>query len=167
MTQYKLNSNNKILSLNNLLKKASVIRNNNQTIVFTSGCFDILHIGHTRFLKKASSFGDVMILALNTDDSINKVKGNTRPIINQSDRAELLSELRYLDYIVFLNQLNACSLIDVIQPEFYVKGEDYRKMNKKLWPEADIVRSYNGQIKYVKLVPNRSTTSIINKINSF
>jgi rfaE bifunctional protein nucleotidyltransferase chain/domain len=165
MRQNKLNINNKILSLDSLINKVSVIRKNNQTIVFTSGCFDILHIGHTRFLKKAATYGDVMILALNSDDSVNRVKGKTRPIINQSDRAELLSELIYLDYIVFLNHINACSLIDEIRPEFYVKGEDYRKMNEKLWPEADMVRSYSGEIKYVKLVPNRSTTSIINKIH--
>tara|TARA_B100000315_G_scaffold257299_1_gene305691 strand:- start:1264 stop:1593 length:330 start_codon:yes stop_codon:yes gene_type:complete len=106
----------------------------------------------------------VLILALNTDHSVNKVKGNTRPIVNQSDRAELLSELVYLDYIVFLNKINASSILNEIRPEFYVKGEDYRTMNKELWPEADIVRSYGGEIKYVKLVPNRSTTSIINKI---
>ncbi|MBC8186495.1 adenylyltransferase/cytidyltransferase family protein [candidate division KSB1 bacterium] len=157
-------TNRKIKSKKDLINIANDLKKKGKKIVLTSGCFDIFHIGHTRFLKQARSFGDVLIVALNTDDSTRQLKGQGRPFINQNDRAELLSELTYVDYIVFFDESTASNLISAIIPDIYVKGGDYRNKNEESWPEAKIVLDYSGKVKIVDLVSGRSSTNIINKI---
>lgn len=127
-------------------------------IVFTNGCFDILHVGHVRYLTTAKSFGDVLIVGLNTDDSVKRLKGATRPVNNQADRAEVLLGLKAVDYVIFFGEDTAENLIAELQPDVYVKGGDY---TLDTLPEAKIVQAYGGRVELVKIVAGKSTTNII------
>ena len=145
-------------------KKISNLRGELQgkKIVFTNGCFDILHVGHVRYLTAAKSFGDVLIVGLNTDESVRKLKGASRPINNQYDRAEVLLGLKAVDHVIFFGEDTAENLIAELQPDIYVKGGDY---TLETLPEAKIVQAYGGQIELVQLVEGKSTTKIIEKIS--
>ncbi|MBR5914517.1 MAG: D-glycero-beta-D-manno-heptose 1-phosphate adenylyltransferase [Selenomonadaceae bacterium] len=132
-------------------------------IVFTNGCFDIIHVGHVRYLTTAKNFGDVLIVGLNTDESVRKLKGSSRPVNNQNDRAEVLLGLKAVDHVIFFGEQTAENLIAEIQPDIYVKGGDY---TLETLPEAKIVQSYGGRVELVNLVAGKSTTNIIEKISA-
>lgn len=132
-------------------------------IVFTNGCFDILHVGHVRYLTTAKTFGDVLVVGLNTDESVRKLKGSSRPINNQDDRAEVLLGLKAVDYVIFFGENTAENLIAELKPDVYVKGGDY---TLDTLPEAKIVQSYGGHVELVNLVAGKSTTNIIEKIST-
>lgn len=156
--------NVKIKDLTKIKEIVASLKAESKRIVFTNGCFDILHIGHTRLLKEAKGFGDVLILGLNTDASVKRFKGPARPIIPEEDRAEILSSLECVDYIVFFDEDNPCRIIDEIKPDIHVKGGDYNPDDFIKMPEAKIVRGYGGEVKIINIVDGRSTSSIINKI---
>lgn len=130
-------------------------------IVFTNGCFDIIHAGHVRYLTAAKNFGDVLIVGLNTDESVRKLKGASRPINSQDDRAEVLLGLKAVDHVIFFGEQTAENLIAAVKPDVYVKGGDY---TLETLPEAKIVQSYGGRVEFVNLVAGRSTTKIVEKI---
>ena len=133
----------------------------NKTVVFTNGCFDILHIGHVRYLKQASLLGDLLIVGLNSDASVKRLKGEERPINCQEDRAELLAALEFIDYVVIFDEDTPYELIQAIQPDVLVKGGDYK-------PEQvvgrDIVEAKGGRLELIPFVAGKSTTNIVNKI---
>lgn len=137
------------------------LRKGGQRIVFTNGCFDILHAGHVRYLAKARSFGDCLVLGLNTDASVRRIKGPTRPINCENDRAEVAGALRSVDYVVLFGEPTAEGLIAKVRPHVYVKGGDY---TLDTLPEAKIVQSYGGRVELVPMVEGRSTTHVIEKI---
>ncbi|MBQ3434380.1 MAG: D-glycero-beta-D-manno-heptose 1-phosphate adenylyltransferase [Selenomonadaceae bacterium] len=137
------------------------LRQRGKQIVFTNGCFDILHAGHVRYLTTAKSFGDVLIVGLNTDESVRRLKGTNRPINTQDDRAEVLLGLKAVDHVIFFGEQTAEALIAEVKPAVYVKGGDY---TLETLPEAAIVQSYGGRVELVNLVAGRSTTNIIGKI---
>ena len=130
-------------------------------IVFTNGCFDIIHVGHVRYLTTAKNFGDVLIVGLNTDESVKKLKGTNRPINNQDDRAEVLLGLKAVDHVIFFGENTAENLIAELQPDVYVKGGDY---TLETLPEAKIVQTYGGRVEFINFVAGKSTTNIIEKI---
>jgi len=130
-------------------------------IVFTNGCFDIIHAGHVRYLTAAKNFGDILIVGLNTDESVRKLKGASRPINSQDDRAEVLLGLKSVDHVIFFGEQTAENLIAAVKPDVYVKGGDY---TLDTLPEAKIVQSYGGRVEFVNLVAGRSTTKILEKI---
>ena len=132
-------------------------------IVFTNGCFDIIHAGHVRYLTAAKNFGDVLIVGLNSDNSVRQLKGASRPINNQADRAEVLLALKPVDYVIIFEELTAENLITQVKPDIYVKGGDY---TLDTLPEAKIVQSYGGRVEFVKLVAGKSTSNIIKKIEA-
>ena len=142
---------------------AEDLRRQGKQIVFTNGCFDIIHAGHVRYLTAAKSFGDVLIVGLNTDESVRKLKGASRPINSQDDRAEVLLGLKAVDHVIFFGEATAENLIAEVKPNVYVKGGDY---TLETLPEAAIVQSYGGRVELVNLVAGRSTTNIIKKIFS-
>ena len=146
-----------------IVETCQEIRQRGKKIVFTNGCFDILHVGHVRYLTTAKSFGDILIVGLNTDESVKMLKGENRPINNEKDRAEVLLGLKAVDYVVLFGERTAENLVSEIRPDVYVKGADYTV--DKI-PEAKIVQSYGGQIELVKFVDGHSTTNIIRKISS-
>lgn len=130
-------------------------------IVFTNGCFDIIHAGHVRYLTAAKSFGDVLIIGLNTDESVRRLKGASRPINTQADRAEVLLGLKAVDHVIYFGEATAENLIGEVKPNIYVKGGDY---TLETLPEAKIVQNYGGRVELVNLVAGKSTTNIVSKI---
>ena len=141
-----------------------ILREAGQKIVFTNGCFDILHAGHVRYLAAARREGDCLVLGLNSDESVRRLKGDGRPVNNEQDRAEVVGALKSVDYVVLFGEQTAEAVIAKVRPDVYVKGGDYTLDNL---PEAKIVQSYGGEVRFIELVPGRSTTGIINKINSW
>ena len=137
--------------------------NKEQVIVFTNGCFDIIHSGHLDLLKEARSYGDKLIVGLNSDKSISKLKGPERPIIGQSERKKILLALKYVDEVIIFNEENPLKLIKKLKPSILVKGADY---TKEQVIGGEFVESYGGQIKLVKLAKGKSTSNIINRISS-
>ena len=138
-----------------------VLRDGGQKVVFTNGCFDILHAGHVRYLNKARSFGDCLVLGLNTDSSVSRIKGPSRPINSELDRAEVVGALKSVDYVVLFDEPTAEELIRQVHPDVYVKGGDY---TIETLPEGRIVLGYGGSVELVNLVEGRSTTNVIAKI---
>jgi len=130
-------------------------------IVFTNGCFDILHAGHVRYLNEAKKLGDCLIVGLNSDESVRKLKGPSRPINSEEDRAEVLSALSAVDYVVVFSDATAEGLVTELQPAIYVKGGDY---NIKDLPEAEIVAQYGGKTILIPEVVGKSSSNIINKM---
>ena len=131
-----------------------------QRVVFTNGCFDILHAGHVRYLAAARACGDCLVLGLNSDASVRRLKGETRPVNGENDRAEVVGALKSVDYVVLFGEDTAEALIEKVRPAVYVKGGDY---TRETLPEARIVESYGGEVAFIPLVPGKSTTNIIKK----
>ena len=140
----------------------AALREAGQQVVFTNGCFDILHAGHVRYLNEARSQGDCLVLGLNSDESVRRLKGPERPINSELDRAEVVGALKSVDYVVLFGEQTAESLIAKVRPAVYVKGGDY---TLDTLPEAKIVQSYGGRVHFVKMVEGRSTTNVIKKIS--
>lgn len=130
-------------------------------IVFTNGCFDILHYGHVRYLEKAKSKGDILVVAINTDASVRKIKGENRPIINEKDRAKVIAGLESVDFVVLFNDETPLKVIQALKPDILVKGADW---SKDKIVGADFVSGYGGKVASIKLEQGRSTTNIIRKI---
>lgn len=139
------------------------LHKNGKTVVTTNGCFDILHVGHVRYLEKTKTFADVSIVLLNSDKSVRSIKGPTRPINNESDRAEILSALRCVDYVVLFDEDSPRNLLDEMKPDVYTKGADY---NMDTLPEADIMRKNGTTVEFIEFVQGKSTTNTINKMKN-
>ena len=133
--------------------------------VFTNGVFDILHVGHVRYLQAARALGDCLIVGLNSDASARALKGERRPLVPQGERAELLAALACVDYVIAFDELTAERLVETLRPEVYVKGGDYGTGDgRKALPEAAIVERYGGRVVLLPLAESRSTTHVINEI---
>ncbi|GAB6138146.1 D-glycero-beta-D-manno-heptose 1-phosphate adenylyltransferase [Halanaerobaculum tunisiense] len=153
---------NKVYSLDQLQEIIAQQQQSGQQIVFTNGCFDLLHVGHTRYLAEAKSYGDLLVVGLNSDSSVQTLKGAKRPLIPEQERAEMLANLEMVDYITIFAETTANQVISTLQPDIYAKGGDYQVEDL---PEAEAVNSYQGQIKLVPEIKGASTTEIINKIS--
>ncbi|WP_177160347.1 D-glycero-beta-D-manno-heptose 1-phosphate adenylyltransferase [uncultured Fusobacterium sp.] len=138
-----------------------ILKSQNKKVVFTNGCFDILHVGHLRYLNEAKKQGDVLIIGVNSDASVKRLKGESRPINNQFDRAEMLSGLKAVDYTVIFEEDTPEELIATLKPSIHVKGGDYKKEDL---PETKIVESYGGEVRILSFVEGKSTTNIVKKI---
>lgn len=151
----------KIIKLEEFLKKLESLRPAGRRIVFTNGCFDLLHIGHVRYLQQAKSEGDILIIGLNSDRSVGIIKGPKRPVIPEQQRAEVLASVGCVDYVILFDEPDPSRLIAAIAPEVLVKGAD--------WAEdqiagADGVKAGGGKVVRVPLVPDVSTSRIIEDI---
>ncbi len=146
-----------------LQKLLSDLRKQGKTIVTTNGCFDILHVGHVRYLEETKKFGDILIVALNSDKSVRALKGEGRPINNENDRAEVLNGLKSVDYVVLFDEQSPAELLAEIKPDVHTKGADY---TVETLPEAKIILENGGRLEFIQFVPGKSTTSTIAKINS-
>ena len=153
----------KILSLKNLLIEIGNLKSAEKKLVLATGCFDILHSAHKNFLKQAKKQGDILLVGLETDRRVKKLKGKNRPIVNEINRAEMISALDCVDYIVFFAEKDPCQLIGLLKPDIHVKGGDYKI---EALPETKVVRSYGGKVKILKFVEGFSTTDIIEKIKT-
>lgn len=156
--------NSKIVTNDVLQKRLNIYRLQGKKIVFTNGCFDILHLGHVDYLSKAKDLGDILVIGLNTDDSVKRLgKAPNRPINNEQSRAFILASLRFIDLVVLFDEDTPYELIKLVQPDVLVKGNDYK-------PEEivgyDIVKNKGGEVKTIPLVEGYSTTNLIRKIKS-
>jgi len=146
-----------IKSIEELKTLVENLKKEGKTIVFTNGCFDILHAGHVDYLEKAKSFGDILIVGINSDSSIKRIKGEKRPINKQEHRVKVLSALNCVDYVVVFDEDTPIELIKIVQPDVLVKGAD--------WKLEDIVgREYAKRVERVDFSYDISTTKIIRKI---
>lgn len=134
---------------------------NGQAVVFTNGCFDILHAGHVRYLIEAKKRGDILVVGLNSDESVRELKGEGRPVNPAADRAEVLAGLRAVDHVIVFAETTAEELVRQLQPDIYVKGGDY---SLDRLPEAEIVAAYGGKTVLVPMVEGRSTSNVIRKL---
>jgi D-beta-D-heptose 7-phosphate kinase/D-beta-D-heptose 1-phosphate adenosyltransferase len=137
--------------------------------VFTNGCFDLLHLGHIRYLQEARALGDFLVMGLNSDESTRQLKGPSRPLVPENERAEILAALQCIDYVTVFPELSANSLLDLLQPAIYVKGADYvgadgQQPDLARLPEAQSVMAYGGDIRFIAYLPHHSTTEMIAKI---
>jgi D-beta-D-heptose 7-phosphate kinase / D-beta-D-heptose 1-phosphate adenosyltransferase len=156
---HKSNSNSHIKDFNEIKRLAQKFHDTGKRIVFTNGCFDILHAGHVKYLEEAKSYGDILILGLNADSSVRKLKGPTRPINNQDDRAYILASLESVDYVVIFEEETPYELIKAIKPHTLVKGGDYEG--------KDVVgQDIANELKLVKFVDGKSTTNTIKRIQN-
>ncbi|PIQ89960.1 MAG: D-glycero-beta-D-manno-heptose 1-phosphate adenylyltransferase [Candidatus Omnitrophica bacterium CG11_big_fil_rev_8_21_14_0_20_42_13] len=153
----------KIKTLTQLKKITANLKRRGKKIVFTNGCFDILHYGHIKYLEKASKYGDILIIGLNSDSSIKRIKGSRRPLNPEKYRAYILSAISFIDYIVIFGQDTPYNLISALRPDILVKGGDWHK-NKIVG--SGIVKQYGGKVLTIPYVKNLSTTKILKKITA-
>ncbi len=153
---------NKIIPIDKIESYLSYWKFNNLKIVFTNGCFDILHRGHVEYLSKASDLGDILLIGLNSDASVKKLKGPTRPINDQESRAILLASLGFVSAVCFFEEDTPYNLIKIIEPDILVKGNDYKVEEIVGY---DILKNYGGSVVTIQLVEGFSTTSIEKKLN--
>jgi rfaE bifunctional protein nucleotidyltransferase chain/domain len=152
---------NKILERETLRNKLEELRNKGKKIAFTNGCFDILHVGHVRYLREAKKTADVLVLALNSDSSVRSIKGEERPLVPENERAEVLSALEFIDFITIFPELTPLELINYLKPDVLIKGGD--------WPEEKVVgreevKKWGGRVAIIPEVEGKSTTNIVEKI---
>jgi D-beta-D-heptose 7-phosphate kinase/D-beta-D-heptose 1-phosphate adenosyltransferase len=154
----------KILAKEELAVALQPMRSSNKRIVFTNGCFDLMHIGHTRYLQAAKALGDLLVVGVNSDESVRALnKEPARPIVPQAQRAEVLASLECVDYVVIFNEPDPLSLITTLQPDVLVKGGDWT-LDRIIG--RDVVERRGGVVKTIPLVPGISTTTLIQRIRS-
>ena len=139
-------------------------RHTGRRVVWTNGCFDLLHVGHLRNLQACKACGDVLVVGLNSDTSVRAIKGPTRPVNTESDRAELLAGLACVDAVVIFGEETPEVSLARLKPDVHCKGADYAPPHGKPIPEATVVAAYGGEIRFIPLVPGRSTTGTLAKI---
>jgi len=151
-----------VIQREHLPQLLSALKKNGQTLVTTNGCFDILHVGHVRYLQKTKSFADKLLVCLNSDKSVRSIKGPTRPINNENDRAEILCALSCVDYVVLFDEDTPINLLKEIKPDVHTKGADY---TIETLPEAKYIIENGGRVEFISFVEGKSTTKVIEKIN--
>ncbi len=154
---------NKIKTLPSAVNAIKKLKQKNKKIVFTNGCFDILHAGHISYLEKAKSLGSALVIGLNSDSSVKRIKGKSRPVVSQKNRAILLAALETVDMVIIFGELTPLKLIKAIKPDVLVKGGDWKK---KDIVGSDFVESYGGKVKSLAYVKGLSTRSLISKIQN-
>jgi len=158
----KAGSNRKIVSLEELKEIVKDLKSKGKKIIFTNGCFDLLHLGHVMYLQEAKKLGDILIVGVNSDDSVKQIKGDNRPILPEEDRLQIIAALECVDYVTSFSELTPEKVISDLRPDLHVKGGDYHLAEL---PEAKLVESYGGKVVIVDKVKDRSTTRIINLIS--
>ena len=154
-------ASDKIITREQLTDALAIHRQKGEQIAFTNGCFDLLHVGHARYLEIARSLGDLLVVGINSDQSVRGLKGEKRPLVPQEERAELLAHLACVDYVTIFDEERPDALIEIVQPAVHVKGGDY---DPETLPEAQTVLKYGGRIEIVPLVAGRSTTNVIARV---
>ncbi|MCS7208608.1 MAG: D-glycero-beta-D-manno-heptose 1-phosphate adenylyltransferase [Fimbriimonadales bacterium] len=151
----------KILTREQLTRLAPLWREAGKQVVLTNGCFDLLHVGHLRYLQAARQLGDLLLVGVNSDEAVRRLKGDTRPIVPEAERAELIAGLECVDYVTIFPEPTAVELVKIVQPTYYAKGGDY---TEKDLPESEAVIAYGGFVVILPLQPGRSTSILIERI---
>jgi rfaE bifunctional protein nucleotidyltransferase chain/domain len=154
----------KLMDWDQLLAVREACAREGNVVVWTNGCFDLLHPGHTRSLQAARQLGDILVVGLNSDDSVRQLKGPSRPILSAAERAEVLAALACVDYVLVFPELRPDAALARLKPDIHCKGAEYAPPHGKPIPEAEVVRSYGGQIKFLPYFGGISTSEIIRRI---
>lgn len=150
-----------LLNQENIEKIIDNLKKQNNKVVFTNGVFDILHVGHLTYLEEAKSYGDLLIVGINSDSSVKVNKGDKRPINSEQDRAKMILGLKAVDYAVIFEEKTPVEIISKIKPDVHIKGGDYKKEEL---PETEVVEQNGGEVRILSFVDNKSTTGVIEKI---
>jgi D-glycero-beta-D-manno-heptose 1-phosphate adenylyltransferase len=156
-------ASDKILDRESLSRALEIRRGRGEKIVFTNGCFDILHVGHARYLAEARELGDLLVVGVNSDLSVRGLKGANRPIVPETERAEMLAHLESVDFVCLFDEERPDALIEIVRPHVHAKGGDYRPEDL---PEARVVRKHGGEVVILSLSKGKSSTNIIERIRS-
>lgn len=151
----------KIVSLSDMARIINELKREGKKVVSTSGCFDIVHAGHVTYLEEAKTKGDILIVLLNSDSSVRRLKGDNRPIVNEEERTTVIAGLGCVDYVCLFDENTPCEMISKLQPDIFIKGGDYKG---KHIPEMDVMSLYGGKVEYVSMIDGCSSTNIIEKI---
>jgi rfaE bifunctional protein nucleotidyltransferase chain/domain len=151
----------KILSREALKQEIDRLKGEGKKIAFTNGCFDILHVGHVRYLRDAGKIGDILILALNSDTSVRAIKGDKRPLVPEDERADVMASLEFINYVTIFHELTPLALIEYLQPDVITKGGDWTEENVV---GRDSVKRWGGRVVIIPETPGASTTNIVEKI---
>jgi D-glycero-beta-D-manno-heptose 1-phosphate adenylyltransferase len=157
-------STRKVTTLEPLVAIREQLRREGKIVVSTNGCFDLLHVGHVRNLQGARALGDVLVVGINSDDSVRQLKGPERPILPAAERAELLAALECVDFVIIFEELTPDAVLARLKPDIHCKGGDYAPPHGKPVLEAALIELYGGRVAYLPLVEGRSTTDMVRRI---
>ena len=153
----------RILERNRLIARVAIARKGGARVVFANGCFDLLHVGHVRYLEAARSLGDILVVGINSDEQARRLKGEGRPYVPERERAETVASLRAVDYVTVFNEPTVTELLQALRPDIHAKGTDYTEESV---PERDVVRSYGGRVQIVGDPKDHSSTEMLRKVMS-
>ena len=153
----------RILDRNRLIARVAIARKNGARVVLANGCFDLLHVGHIRYLEGARALGGLLVVGINCDDEVRRLKGENRPFMPERERAEIVASLRAVDMVTIFDEPTVEELIRAIRPDIHAKGTDY---TEETVPERDVVRSYGGSVAIVGDPKDHSTSDTLRKVNS-
>lgn len=153
----------KLVSQEDIVQIVRNLQNSGKTVVTTNGCYDILHVGHVRYLQKTKEIANYSVILLNSDNSVKKIKGENRPINTELDRAEILCALSCVDYVVIFDEKSPCDLLNKIKPNFHTKGADYT-LDTLPEEERDVIIKNNIDVRFIEFVAGKSTTNTISKM---
>lgn len=152
----------RILDRNRLIARVAIARKNGARVVLANGCFDILHVGHVRYLEGARALGDLLVVGINSDEQVRTLKGDGRPLVPERERAELVAALRAVDFVTIFQEPNVESLVRAIRPDIHAKGTDY---TEETVPERDVVRSMGGRVAIVGDPKQHSTSEMLRALS--
>ncbi|HEV2705274.1 MAG TPA: adenylyltransferase/cytidyltransferase family protein [Pyrinomonadaceae bacterium] len=159
--QQKADAASRILERNRLIARVAIARKNGARIVFANGCFDILHVGHVRYLEAARALGDLLVVGINSDAQVRALKGEGRPFVTERERAETVAALRAVDLVTIFHEPTVEALLLAIRPDIHAKGTDY---TAETVPERDVVRSYGGRVQIVGDPKDHSSTEMVKRV---
>ena len=156
----------KIVTLEMLMGIREKLRHDGKRVVWTNGCFDLIHVGHLRSLRAAKSVGDILVVGINDDRSIRQLKGEGHPLMAEHDRCELLAGFECVDYVVLFSESTPVDILRRVQPDIHCKGADYEPPHGKSIPELEVVESYGGQVRFLPMIEGRSTSALVGAIQA-
>jgi rfaE bifunctional protein nucleotidyltransferase chain/domain len=159
----KADAASRVLERNRLIARVAIARRNGARVVLASGCFDLLHVGHVRYLEAARALGDLLVVGVNGDAEVRRLKGEGRPFLAERERAEVVASLRAVDYVTIFHEPTATELLLAVRPEIHAKGTDYTEESV---PEAGVVRSYGGRVQIVGDPKEHSSTEMFRRVTS-
>ncbi|HEX7313833.1 MAG TPA: adenylyltransferase/cytidyltransferase family protein [Pyrinomonadaceae bacterium] len=152
----------RILERNRLIARVAIARKGGARVVFANGCFDLLHVGHVRYLEAAKGLGDLLVVGINSDEQVRRLKGEGRPFIPERERAEVIASLRAVDYVTVFHEPTVTELLLALRPDIHAKGTDYTEDSV---PERDVVRSFGGRVQIVGDPKDHSSTEMLGKVS--
>ncbi|MFL6332309.1 MAG: adenylyltransferase/cytidyltransferase family protein [Pyrinomonadaceae bacterium] len=153
----------RILERNRLIARVAIARRGGGRVVFANGCFDLLHVGHVRYLEAAKGLGDLLVVGVNSDEQVRRLKGDGRPFVPERERAEVIASLRAVDYVTVFHEPTVTELLLALRPDIHAKGTDYTEESV---PERDVVRSFGGRVQIVGDPKEHSSTEMVRKVMS-